>query len=166
MGPGACALVVGTAELEVSGSLQRSARVCIASRCGNFANKLRPYRRAPPALGHGLMENRSTLMVDHPLLGSRRRLAATTERQITVGRDKCGPRRATAPLIGGFLRPLPEGKVRTRLCAGGGSLQRTRLWSPIPWLLGKNTGNLSRIATGTLLILRDIKDLPIEFPSS
>jgi hypothetical protein len=57
-------------------------------------------------------------------------------------------------------------EVRIGLSAGGGSLQRTRLWSPIPWLLGKNTGNLSRIATGTLLILRDIKDLPIEFPSS
>jgi hypothetical protein len=59
-----------------------------------------------------------------------------------------------------------NGEVRSGLFAGGGSLQRTRLWSPIPWLLGKNTGNLSRIATGTLLILRDIKDLPIEFPSS
>ena len=58
------------------------------------------------------------------------------------------------------------GQVRSGLSPGGGSLQRTRLWSPIPWLLGKNTGNLSRIATGTLLILRDIKDLPIEFPSS
>jgi hypothetical protein len=65
------------------------------------------------------------------------------------------------------IRIIPEaGPEVRRLPAGGGSLQRTRLWSPIPWLLGKNTGNLSRIATGTLLILRDIKDLPIEFPSS
>jgi hypothetical protein len=39
-GPRRGALVVGTAELEVAASLKRSAGVCIASRCGNFGNKL------------------------------------------------------------------------------------------------------------------------------
>jgi hypothetical protein len=39
-GPGRGALVVGSAELEVAASLQRSGRSCTESRGGNFGNKL------------------------------------------------------------------------------------------------------------------------------
>jgi hypothetical protein len=39
-GVGRVALVVGSAELELAASLQRTAGVCTVSRGGNFANKL------------------------------------------------------------------------------------------------------------------------------
>ena len=39
-GPGRGAPVVGSAELELAASLQRSAGVCITSRCGDFGNKM------------------------------------------------------------------------------------------------------------------------------
>ena len=58
-----------------------------------------------------------------------------------------------------------EPMVCTTLCWRGQSPANPSLESD-SLVTGKNTGNLSRIATGTLLILRDIKDLPIEFPSS
>src|SRR6202035_969212 len=73
------------------------------------------------------------------------------------------------------LRFCPRFGRRSRdIVAGHGSLLTLRWRGQSPanpslesdsLVTGKNTGNLSRIATGTLLILRDIKDLPIECPS-
>jgi hypothetical protein len=40
----------------------------------------------------------------------------------------------------------PWNRVRIGLAAGGGSLQRTRLWPPIPWLQGKIQGFLGDLA--------------------
>jgi hypothetical protein len=127
-------------------------------------------RTPPPATGGhhriGCRTNRaldrsisaSRRKPDHSLLLERAQKCPSVERSITRSREILDRTR-----VG-----LPRDKVRTRLSPGGGSLERTRLWTRIPCLSGKLQGILSiRAATSQIDIQNNAsyQQLRVKFPT-